>query len=393
MARKTNFESGSIQYYRVSLFLGYDSRGKKKYKYFYGDGKQDAERKKDEYVNASRNGIDINRANQPLETAMKYWLTEKVKVSGIKDNTYDRYMNTFSVHIKGSKISFIKVSEFKPHIIQSFYNKSTDKSFSQLTMINKLLKRFFSYAITNDMILKNPCSGVVIPNEIKEKYYIDKKENEYEIFDEEEKIRILDAASEKHHMYGAILYLAFNFGMRIGEVLGLEIKNVNLDEGVMIIDQSLEYVRVYDDNSELSHYEFQLSNTKTRSSDRILNFSDETRAVFKIAEEARINYKKMAGSSFSNRMNLIFTTSSGEPIDGRNITHFWKRLLMNLDIPYRKMHFSRHTFVTVLHEKGVDEITAQTIIGHRKGSKITKSIYTHARQKNIKNVLVDILGN
>lgn len=393
MAKRTNFESGSKQYFRVSLFLGYDGRGKKKYKYFYGNGKQDAERKKDEYIHASRNGIDINRANQPLETAMKSWLLEKVKSSGIKDNTFDRYMNTFSMHIQGSAISFIKVSEFKPHIIQSFYNKSSDKTYSQLIMTNKLLKRFFDYAIINDMILKNPTLGVVIPNDIKEKYYIEKKENEYEVFEDNEIDRILEAAYEQHSLYGAIIQLAFNFGMRTGEVLGLEINNVNLDEGYMIVDKSLEYVRVYDEDGQPTHYEFQLQNTKTRSSERKLDFSDETRKIFGIAEDYRKLSAKKAGTSYKNRMNLVFTSSSGEPIDSRNLIRFWKRLLNSLEIPYRKMHFTRHTFVTTLHEKGVDEITAQNIIGHKKGSSVTRAIYTHARQKNVKNVLIDILGN
>jgi len=393
MAKKTNFESGSKQYFRVSLFLGYDSRGKKKYKYFYGDGKQDAERKKDDYIHSSRNGIDINRANQPLESAMKSWLLEKVKSSGIKDNTFDLYMNTFSMHIKGSIISFIKVSEFKPHIIQSFYNKSTDKTYSQLTMPNKLLKRFFDYCMINDMILKNPTLGVVIPNDIKEKYYIEKKGNEYQVFEDDEIERILEAAYKKHSLYGAILQLAFNYGMRIGEVLGLELKNVNLEEGYMIVDKSLEYVRIYDNSGKPTHYEFQLLNTKTRSSERKLDFSDKTRKVFTIAEDYRKQSLKKAGTSYKNRMNLIFTTDSGEPIDNRNLIRFWKRLLSSLDIPYRKMHFSRHTFVTTLHEKGVDEITAQNIIGHKKGSSITRVVYTHARQNNVKNVLIDILGN
>jgi integrase len=393
MAKKSNFESGTSQYFRVSLFLGYDSRGKKKYKYFYGDGKQDAERKKDEYIHARRNGIDIDRSNQPLETAMKFWLLEKVRTSGIKDNTFDRYMNTFTMHIKGSAISFIKVSEFKPHIIQSYYNKSTDKTYSQLTMTNKLLKRFFDYAILNDMIMKNPTLGVVIPNDVKEKYFIEKKENEYEVFEYNEIERLLEAAYKKHTLYGAILQLAFNYGMRIGEVLGLEIMNVNLDKGYMLVDKSLEYVRVYDGDGNPTHYEFQLLNTKTRSSERKLDFSDKTRQVFIIAEEYRNLSMRKAGSSYKNRMNLVFTTDSGEPIDNRNLIRFWKRLLNSLDIPYRKLHFSRHTFVTSLHEKGVDEITAQNIIGHKKGSSITRAVYTHARQTKIKDVLIDVLGN
>lgn len=393
MAKRTNFESGSNQYFRVSLFLGYDSRGKKKYKYFYGDGKQDSERKKSEYINASRNGIDLNRANQPLETAMHCWLKDKIKGSGIKDNTYDRYMNTFTAHIKGSSIAFLKVSEFKPHILQSFYNKAKDKSYSQIIMTNKLLKRFFDYAVTNDMILKNPTNGVAIPNEIKEKYYLDKKDNEFEVFEPEEKKRIVETALIKQPIYGAVIYLAFNFGMRIGEVLGLEIPVVDLNNGIMPIEKSLEHVRVYDDEDEKSYYEFQLLNTKTRASDRPLYFSHETIAIFRIVEEIRKDYKTKAGSSYNNRMNLIFTTSSGEPIDSRNVIHFWKRLLKTLDIPYRKIHFSRHTFVTELYEKGVDEVTAQMIIGHRKGSKITKAIYTHARQNNVKDVLINLLGN
>ena len=40
------------------------------------------------------------------------------------------------------------------------------------------------------------------------------------------------------------------------------------------------------------------------------------------------------------------------------------------------MHELRHTFVS-RHEKGIDEIIIQKWIGHAKGSRLTKAVYTH----------------
>jgi hypothetical protein len=51
MVTKTNCAKNGNEYYRVTATIGRDSNGKPIRKEFYGKGKEDAESKRDEYLN------------------------------------------------------------------------------------------------------------------------------------------------------------------------------------------------------------------------------------------------------------------------------------------------------------------------------------------------------
>lgn len=51
---------------------------------------------------------------------------------------------------------------------------------------------------------------------------------------------------------------------------------------------------------------------------------------------------------------------------------------------YYLTFWGHYSAVTECYYKGIDEMTLQAIIAHAKGSEITKKIYTHLRQDDIK---------
>ena len=65
-------------------------------------------------------------------------------------------------------------------------------------------------------------------------------------------------------------------------------------------------------------------------------------------------------------------------IDGFNkqYRNFMKAMSTDLNIEYLTPHELRHTFGTVLREKGVDLYTISRLLGHS-DSKVTESIYVH----------------
>ena len=51
-------------------------------------------------------------------------------------------------------------------------------------------------------------------------------------------------------------------------------------------------------------------------------------------------------------------------------------------LPRMTLHELRHTFITRCHEKGIDELIIQKWVGHAKGSRMTKAVYTHINDDN-----------
>ncbi len=79
--RKTNYTKDDYEYYRVTATIGRDSSGKLIRKEFYGKGKKQAEEKRDNYLNAIKNGLSIDYENALLGQLMKIWLFEVVRMS------------------------------------------------------------------------------------------------------------------------------------------------------------------------------------------------------------------------------------------------------------------------------------------------------------------------
>ncbi|MFB0918969.1 MAG: site-specific integrase [Clostridiaceae bacterium] len=379
MAVKTNVTINGIKYYQLYENVGINPDGSIKYKRFYGKNKSDAENKRDLYFAKKHITKSYSMASECLK-----WLDNVVKVSGIKGSSYERYRGIYDNYIKTAPFAFKRVLEVKGTDIQSYYAElaKSGKSYSQIQNLHKLLKRFFDYCYLNDMVLKNPSLNVTIPNQVKQKYY--KEKVEIDVFTTTEKESIIDKSIKENLMYGAAIYFMFNFGMRIGEVLGLTIRDIGKDE--ITIRNTLSRYKDFD----LDKYVKKLDDPKTETSIRTLYYSKETAFLIKKLKAERLRLIEILGDDYKNIYNLLITTPYGTPIDVANIRKFWKKILNELKIPYRKIHTARHTFITDLSENEIPLDLVQKMVGHRRGSKITEDVYTHAKKDSFKKAMLKI---
>lgn len=378
MASKTNTKINEKEYYKTSVFLGYDNNGKRKYKQIYGKNKSEAEALKLKFLKNNK------RDNSKLTLGTTYynWLTNVLKITGIKDSTYERYLDTYNSAIKGSDLDWIRLGNLSSEHIQNYYNKLAEdgKSYAYIQRLNKELKRFFNYCISRDYIYKNFCIGVVIPDQVKqERQIIDIK-----IFTDDEIKKIVNKALELHPIYGYIIELLVTTGARQGEILGLTRDCIHSDH--FIINSTLKRTR--DKNTE--EYDIKLHSTKNRSSNRTIYFNTKTKEIFNKAKVEQ-NKQKLINPNYNNKLNLLFTTSSGRPIEAPTLRQFWVRLLKSCEIDYRKMHTLRHTFISNQARLGTKKEIVQAIVGHKKGSIITDYIYTHLEEDYLKNEMLKVI--
>ncbi len=60
-----------------------------------------------------------------------------------------------------------------------------------------------------------------------------------------------------------------------------------------------------------------------------------------------------AGASWRNELDLIFTTRTGTPLDGVNVTRDFQRMLKRADLPVKRFHDLRHTAASFLLYRNV----------------------------------------
>ncbi len=373
MAKKTNSKINGNEYYRIRKVIGHKSNGEKILKNFYGSSKKEAEQKANEYLNSIQNGLLINFDNFTLSELMHSWLFDFLHNSSkIKPSTFQRYEGLYRNYIKNSEIAGNKLINIKSIQLQKFYNNLYEDgySYSQINTLNTFLKVFFNWCIDNDYILKNPCSKVNIKGNKND--IINNGRKNVEILLEKE-IKIVKEYL-KNSDFELLFLLDLATGLRQGELLALDWKNVDLINKTIKVDRSVKEVYVYDDENT-KHIETIFQTPKTTNSFRTIPIPN---VIINTLDKIK------------NKEGLLFKDNNGNPLKGKNISTQWAKILKECNIPHKKFHSIRHTYASILLQKGVDIETVAELMGHSAIS-ITQ-IYLHSSSKS-KNISVNRLNS
>lgn len=153
----------------------------------------------------------------------------------------------------------------------------------------------------------------------------------------------------------AVVQVAVLTGMRIGEILALRWKRLDLLQGTIEVAES------YSDE--------EFGSPKTRSSNRVIPMSGLLRGVLET---------QRAGTVTSSPDELVFRTRRGTPLSSKNL---YNRELApacdRIKQPRISWHSFRHTHATLLTEVGESIKTAQSLLGHSDLG-TTLNTYAHA---------------
>jgi integrase len=228
MTIKTNYAKNVNYYYRVTATVERDSNGKPIRKEFYGKGKKDTAAKREEYLNEIKNNLHLNYKDATMGQLLHSWLFEIVRVK-VKSSSFERYEGIYRNYLLKSDILGMKLADIKTLQIQRYYNElyESGKSSSIIYNLHKLIRSFFTYAVNEDYILKNPCTSgkVIIPKEDTP------EETDIVIFTDEE-LDLLKKALNDHHLKYLIL-TALGTGLRQGELLALKWDDIDLETNLI----------------------------------------------------------------------------------------------------------------------------------------------------------------
>ncbi len=139
-----------------------------------------------------------------------------------------------------------------------------------------------------------------------------------------------------------VVQLAVLTGMRIGEILALRWKRVDLLRG------TLEIAETFSDGV--------FGSPKTRSSNRVIPMSEFLSGILKTY---------LTGGPSNSPEDLVFRTRTGTPLSSKNLYN--RELAPACDLikqPRVSWHSFRHTHATLLAEVGESIKTAQSLLGH-----------------------------
>lgn len=383
-------KSGELSFL-IKVSLGYDSQNKQITKSLtYKPSKELTKRQAEKEANRQAvlfeekcKSLDINNTRVKFQALAEDWLqlverTQQMKPStivrlkGMQERTYKAIGNTYV-----DKISYRQIQNFILTLSQDGVNLKTGKGLSQktqkhyLTFISDVMK----HALKCGYISANPCRDI----------YVAKTESkEKEVYSLEELKYLLSKINEKSTTdYKVFFNLLAYCGLRRGEALGIEYKDIDFDNGMLSIVRTSNY------NTSKGVY---TSTPKTKSSYRQIYLQPNILDLIKQLRKEQQEQAVKIGDLWEDN-DRLFTTWCGKPMHP-NTTYTWlNRFCENENIPFKGIHSFRHAVATQAITNGVDIKTVSSILGHSQTS-TTLNIYAHAvQQSNVKalNLMADLL--
>lgn len=342
---------------------GVDANGKPKRKYLYGKTKKEVEEKLRLFANDI---ADFGKALDTNNIILSDWAYKHLFINmlhTVSASTFDRYKGIYDNHIKDSSIGFMNVKDITQIHIQQYFNSKTNLAKASLKKLQYLLCNIFNGAISNNIIRVNPMDNIKLPKSTTD-------EKEIEILTIDEQTAYIAAAQQEKR---GLLYLLTLFtGLRLGEVIGLRWSNIDLNESMLYIRESLKRSKVYNADGSYTIQDV-VKDPKTSNSKRSIP----------LPQFILVELKKYKIKSFNQENDLVFPSEAGTPLRSENVRRTHYRICDRAGIRRISFHALRHTFATRMIEKNTDIKTVQKWLGHSK-IELTYNIYVHVQENTIK---------
>lgn len=336
----------------------YDPVTKKQYKKSGFKTKLEAEDELRKEQNRLKSGekLNVNLKMTFDELAIQY-IEYHCKIY-CKPSTNSGYQNYLDAHIlpffKG-----MKLIEITPQSISRFINEKQSENLKPKSINNLLvlIKAILNYGVKNELIQKNPAEHT-------KKLSIPHKEMEF--LNIEEINLVLENCNEKFY---AFLYTAIFTGMRKGEQLALNWKDIDFKSKKIRVNKSL--------------YKKQVVEPKTKTSIRKIDMTDSHVLI--------LQEHKRKHTIFSE---LVFPSQAGTFMDPDNfIKRQYEPLLKGCGLRHIRWHDLRHTYASLLISQNIPIKYIQSQMGHS-SIQVTLDRYGHLMpdvHDNAVNALENIL--
>jgi integrase len=165
--------------------------------------------------------------------------------------------------------------------------------------------------------------------------------------------------------FAGIWILAATTGMRRSELAGAERRLLDLDTGVLVIEDTRVVV---DGRAEDSDGKFD-------SSRRTISIDPFTVAALRAYLAMLDKEKEAFGSAYPNHGKLM-CYEDGRRLHPDTVTRRFNRLVDRAGVRHIRLHDIRHTYVTLARDHGVDSKIVSDRVGHASEA-VTQQVYTH----------------
>lgn len=258
---------------------------------------------------------------------------------------YRRDVSGFLTAFPGQPLDSITTSSVREYFLALHHKGLASRSLARML---SSLKTFYKFLVRENLVTVNPVEILESPRLWR------KLPGILSLQDVEALLEAPDESTLQGKRDKAMLEVLYATGLRVSELVGLQIGNLNLEVG---------YLRSFGKGGK----------------ERVIPMGDAARQKVKhYIEEVRPKYIK-------NNTSSLFLTLRGAAMTRQG---FWKLLKQyarkaGVSVPVSP-HTLRHAFATHLLERGADLRSVQQMLGH--SDIATTQIYTHILQERMREI-------
>lgn len=297
----------------------------------------------------------MKNIGQYIDEFISYLSIEK-KASHHTVINYGNDLNQFAAFLSeftGQPVERLTVTAVGPLTMRNFLGQLQNSGQARATIARKLsaLRSFYRYLLKMGIIEKNPLASVHTPRQEKRLP---------RILSEGEASRLVEAPSFPSRSFWrdrAILEVIYGCGLRVSELVALDLPDVDLKEGYLYIKGKGGKERVV--------------------------------PIGECALTALKNYIKSErprlSACWENPSPAVFLNCRGGRLTDRAVRYLVGKYAGYSGLKEKVYpHMLRHSFATHMLDRGADLRTVQELLGHARLS--TTQVYTHVSQEQLRRV-------
>jgi len=341
--------------YAIFISLGKDPiTGKYDYHWETIRGtKKEAEKRRTELLHQLDTGTFIRPSKTTFAEYLERWSQDYAKPK-LSPRSYERYAGIIGKYLI-PEMGNIPLTQLKTEHIQRHYTNIRSQGLKPETIRfhHAVIHKALQTAVKWGLLHRNAADGVDAPG---------KGHTEMQTCDDFEVRQFLEAA--KNSVYYALFHTALFTGMRRSELLGLQWRDVEIQQ--IDVCRSLHHLK---DGSYI------FTQPKSEKSKRTIALAPSSVLVLAEHKERQQAIRTMLGETLG-KDDLVFSTPQGSPLRPNTITRAWTILAAKAGVKRIRLHDARHTHASLMLKQGIHPKIVQERLGHSTIS-MTLVIYSH----------------
>lgn len=301
-------------------------------------------------------GTYVDARRMTVGDHLDAWLRAK---GALRPSTRANYSQHIERHIKPA-VGHLRLADLRSSHIEAMLQAAREQERpigpATARRIFATLRVALNKAVRQGLISVNPCSFVELETE-------EQHRRSGTVWLPEQVGAFLDAVST--HRLGVLFEVLVKAGLRRGEVIGLRWADLDLQEAVLEVAQSVVQV------GGALH----IGAPKTRKSIRRVPLDADTVKALRAHKRRQLEERLVAGSGWVET-DRVFTKPDGSGLVPEYVSRTFRGLALKHGLPPIRLHDLRHTSASLALAAGVPMRVVSERLGHSTIG-ITQNLYTH----------------